>query len=42
MLFDTASLAAAFRETCRLGADRIDVEPGLASGSCTFDDRRRS
>jgi phenylacetate-CoA ligase len=42
MPFDTASLAAAFRETCRLGADRIDVEPGLASGSCTFDDRRRS
>ena len=39
---DTASLAAAFRETCRLGADRIDVEPGLAAGSCTFDDRRRS
>ena len=39
---DTASLAAAFREACRLGADRIDVEPGLAAGSCTFDDRRLS
>jgi phenylacetate-CoA ligase len=39
---DAASLAAAFRESCRLGADRIDVDPGLAGDSCTFDDRRRS
>ena len=39
---DTASVAAAFRESCRLGADRIDVDPGLAVDSCTFEDRRRS
>lgn len=39
---DTASLAVAFRESCRLGADRIDIDPGLAGDSCTFDDRRRS
>ena len=39
---DPERLDAAFREACRLRADRIEIDPGLAVDSCVIEDLRRA